>query len=82
MLDLDSAMAASHLEKFKARAVFQASALKISAERPNLKVLPVDLPDCPSACRIMTLTGRTLDPVSQLFIKTAREIARRLKKEE
>ena len=60
--------------------IFPASALVFSAERPKLKVLPVRLPLGRLPVGIMTLKGRTLSPVAQLFADTAREVAKLLAK--
>ena len=58
--------------------IFPASALIFSAERPTLKVLPVELPLGRLPVGMMTLKGRTLSPVAQLFVDTAREVAKPL----
>jgi DNA-binding transcriptional LysR family regulator len=58
--------------------IFPASALKFSAEPPNVKVLPVDLPLAGMSVGIITLKGRTLGPVARLFVEHAREAARPL----
>ena len=46
----------------------------------SLKVWPADLPIQPYPVGIVTLKGRTLNPVTQVFIECAREIARPLAK--
>jgi DNA-binding transcriptional LysR family regulator len=43
--------------------------------RFSLKKLPIELPIAPFAVAIMTLKNRTIGPVAQLFIDTAREVA-------
>jgi DNA-binding transcriptional LysR family regulator len=45
---------------------------------PLLKALPVKLPDVQRRVAILTLKNRTLSPLAELFIKTAREVAKRL----
>jgi DNA-binding transcriptional LysR family regulator len=45
-----------------------------------LKPLPVELPKIPRPVGIITLRNRTLTPLAQLFIETAREFARPLAK--
>lgn len=58
--------------------IFTTSALKFSTQRLELKVLPVELPATRFPNGIVTLKNRTLSPVAQLFIDTAREVARPL----
>jgi DNA-binding transcriptional LysR family regulator len=60
--------------------IFPTSALRFSTERPNLKVLPVELAIPRVAIAIVTLKSRTLSPVAQLFIRHAREVAKPLAK--
>ena len=60
--------------------IFMHSALRFPATRSELKVLPVELPMAPVPSGIVTLKKRTLSPVAQLFIDTAREIANPLAK--
>jgi DNA-binding transcriptional LysR family regulator len=48
--------------------------------RPELKVLPVELPMARLPVGIVTLKNRTISPVAQLFIDTAREVAKPLAK--
>ena len=50
--------------------------LRFSAERLQLKVLPVNLPIQPWAVGIVTLKSRMLSPVAQLFIDCARAVAK------
>jgi DNA-binding transcriptional LysR family regulator len=57
-------------------AIFPGSALK--TRRSEIKVLPVKLPMPPLPNGIVTLKGRTLSPVAQLFIDCAREVAKPL----
>jgi DNA-binding transcriptional LysR family regulator len=56
------------------------SVLRFSTRRPDLKVLPVKQPLSHMPVGIITLKNRTLSPVAQLFIDTAREIAKPLAK--
>jgi DNA-binding transcriptional LysR family regulator len=44
-------------------------------DRFALKKLPIELPIAPFAVAIVTLKNRTIGPVAQLFIDTAREVA-------
>ena len=46
--------------------------------RPELKVLPVELPVARMPVGIVTLKNRTLSPAAKLFIECAREIAKSL----
>jgi DNA-binding transcriptional LysR family regulator len=56
--------------------IFPTSALRFPAKRPELKVLPVNLPMARGPNGIVTLKNRTLGPVAQLFIDSAREVAK------
>ncbi len=56
--------------------IFPASALQFSARRPEIKVLPIELPVARLPIGIVTLKNRTLSPVARLFIEHAREIAK------
>jgi DNA-binding transcriptional LysR family regulator len=60
--------------------IFATSVLRFPAERPELKVLPIKLALDPVPVGIVTLKGRTLAPAAQLFIETARELAKPLPK--
>jgi DNA-binding transcriptional LysR family regulator len=60
--------------------IFPASTVRFPAQRPELKVLPVELPMTPVPTGIVTVKNRTLSPVARLFIDTAREVARSLTK--
>jgi DNA-binding transcriptional LysR family regulator len=55
------------------------SVLRFS-KRPDIKVLPVELQHAHVPIGIVTLKNRTLSPVAQLFIDTAREVAKPLAK--
>jgi DNA-binding transcriptional LysR family regulator len=46
----------------------------------SVKVLPVKVPVPPSPVGIATLKRRTINPVAQLFIEHAREVAKPLAK--
>ena len=52
------------------------SLLKLPANHPSLKALPVDLATRLRPTAIMTLKKRTLSPAAQLFIECAREVAK------
>jgi DNA-binding transcriptional LysR family regulator len=60
--------------------VFPASALRFPTRRTELKVLPVELPMARQPNGIVTLKNRALSPVAQLFIDSAREVAKPLAK--
>jgi DNA-binding transcriptional LysR family regulator len=60
--------------------IFPASAVRLPAQRPDLKVLPVEVPMAPVPNGIVTMKNRTLNPVGRLFIDTAREVAKLLTK--
>jgi len=55
-----------------------ASAMRFPARRPELRVLPVELPAARVPNGIVTLKDRTLSSVARLFIETAREAAKPL----
>jgi DNA-binding transcriptional LysR family regulator len=55
--------------------IFAASVLKFTNTRPDLKVLPVELPLAPIPTGVVTLATRSLSPVAQLFIAGARAVA-------
>src|SRR5215471_14796001 len=57
-----------------------ASTLKFPSRRPDLKVLPVELPKARVPVGIVTVKNRTLSPVAKLFIEHAREVAKSLAK--
>jgi DNA-binding transcriptional LysR family regulator len=62
-------------------AIFPASALKLPTSRPEIKILPVELPTARVPIAVITLKTRTLSPVAQLFIDCAREVAKPLSKQ-
>lgn len=69
---------AAMLETGPFLSLFPGSLLRFGAKRLALKVLPVNLPAVPSPVGIVTLKNRTLSPVTQLFIDSARKTARPL----
>ena len=56
--------------------ILPAVMLHFSAKRLGLRILPVDLPFKPWPVGIITLKNRTLNPVAQLFIESARKLAK------
>jgi DNA-binding transcriptional LysR family regulator len=60
--------------------IFATSVLRFPTLRPELKVLPVELPVPPMPVGIVTLKNRTLSSVAQLFIDSARAVAKPLAK--
>jgi DNA-binding transcriptional LysR family regulator len=60
--------------------IFPASALRFPARRPEIKVLPIELPMARLPTEIVTLKDRALSPGAQLFIDCAREVAKPLAK--
>ena len=56
--------------------IFPTSSLRFPTRRPELKVLPVELPMRRVPNGIITLKDRALSPVAELFIEHAREVAR------
>jgi len=60
--------------------IFPASAIRFSAQRSEIKVLPVELPMARVPIGVVTLENRTLSPVARLFIDTARQVAKPLVK--
>ena len=55
--------------------VLPASVLRFGAKRPGLKILPIELPIAPQPVGVIWLKNRMLNPVAQLFIDLARELA-------
>ena len=49
------------------------STIRFSGKYLPLKVLPVELP-APQPVKIITLKGRVLNPLAELFITSAREL--------
>jgi len=60
--------------------IFAASTWRFFIRRPELKVLPVELPMARVPSGIVTLKNRTLSPVAQLFVDSARKVAKPLAK--
>jgi DNA-binding transcriptional LysR family regulator len=60
--------------------IVPASPFRFSSTRSEIKVLPVELPFTRLPIGVMTLKNRTLSPATQLFINTAREVAKPLEK--
>ena len=60
--------------------ILPGSMLHFGASYLPLKVLPIELPIKPRPVGIVTLRNRTLNPVAQLFLDCAREVARPLAK--
>jgi len=58
--------------------IFPTSVLRFAARRADIKVLPIQLPMARVSLGVVTLKGRTLGPVAQLFINFAREVAKPL----
>ena len=52
------------------------SALWFPATHPRIRMVPVDLSLRPMPIGIFTLKNRTLSPAAQLFIDSAREVAK------
>jgi DNA-binding transcriptional LysR family regulator len=59
-------------------AIVPASIMRFPGTPGSIKVLPVDLPTTRRRIGIITLKNRTLSPLAQLFIKSARDIAKPL----
>ena len=60
--------------------IFTGSALRFSPHRWELRILPVKLSTARFSNGVVTLKNRTLSPVAQLFIDTARDVAKPLAK--
>jgi DNA-binding transcriptional LysR family regulator len=60
--------------------IFPASILRFPSRRPEIRILPVELPMARVPNGIVTLRNRTLSPVARLFIEHAREVAKPLAK--
>lgn len=58
--------------------IVSASALRLPARRRDIKVLPVELPVVRAPVGTVTLKRRKLSPIAQLFIESAREVAKLL----
>jgi DNA-binding transcriptional LysR family regulator len=53
-------------------------ALLLPDKHPSLKALPVEFPNAPRTTAILTLRNRTLSPLAELFIETARVVVKPL----
>lgn len=62
--------------------IFPASALKYPAKQPEIRVLPVELPIASVPNGMVTLKKRMLNPVVQLVMKHAREVAKTFARQE
>ena len=60
--------------------IFPVSALRFPTRRPELRVLPVEVPIACVPNGIVTLKNRTLSPVAHLFVDSARKVAKPLAK--
>jgi DNA-binding transcriptional LysR family regulator len=60
--------------------ILPASALRFPVVRPEIKVLPVELPTTHVPNGIVTMKNRTLSPVAQSLIDKSREVANALAK--
>jgi DNA-binding transcriptional LysR family regulator len=56
-------------------AVVPASIMKFPGKHASVKVLPIELPTTRRQIGIIALKNRTLSPLAQIFVETAREIA-------
>ena len=56
--------------------ILPASALKFSAMRRDIKILPLHLPKARGPTGTVTMKARALSPIAQLFIDGAREVAK------
>ena len=52
--------------------------LRVAAQGPTIKALPIDLPTTRRPIAVVTLKGRTVSPVAQAFIDCDREVAKSL----
>jgi DNA-binding transcriptional LysR family regulator len=73
-----ASLACALLPRGRAIGTLPASLLRLGANLPRHKVLPVDLPVPPWPVGIMTLKNRTVSPVVQLFIDCARQVVKPL----
>jgi DNA-binding transcriptional LysR family regulator len=75
-IQLNSAMLASG----RLLAMWPATVLRSGAKHRSTKILPVKLPNLPRPVGIITLKGKLISPVTQLFIDVARNVAKSLPK--
>jgi DNA-binding transcriptional LysR family regulator len=59
-------------------AVIAPSLLQSSARRASVKVLPVELPGTQQQIGVLTLKNRTLSPLAEVFIESARHVCKQL----
>lgn len=52
--------------------------LRMAAQSPAIKPLPIDLPTTRRPIAVVTLKNRTVSPVAQVFIDCAREVGKSL----
>jgi len=62
-------------------AIVPASIMKFPTRHPSIRTLPVDIPIARPQFGITTLKNRTLGPLAQLFIETAREVVKPLRRD-
>jgi DNA-binding transcriptional LysR family regulator len=60
--------------------IFANSILRFPSRRPEVRVLPINLPMAQVPIGILTLKGRSLSPAARLFIAHAQEVAKPLAK--
>jgi DNA-binding transcriptional LysR family regulator len=60
--------------------IFSTSVLRFCVRRPELKILPIELPFARIPIGVVTLKNRALSPVAHLFIEHARQVAKPLAK--
>jgi DNA-binding transcriptional LysR family regulator len=58
--------------------IVPASTLRFPAQRPEIRILPVELALARMPIGVFTLKNRTLTPTARLFIETARDVAKPL----
>src|SRR6266481_3615626 len=56
--------------------VLPRSMLQLGAQHPQVRILPIRLPEIAQPVELITLKNRTLSPTASLFIERAREIAK------
>jgi DNA-binding transcriptional LysR family regulator len=71
----------SLLESGRFLSIFPGSALRFPARRPEVRILPVELPRVRMPVGIVTLKRRTLSPVARLFVEHAHQVAKPLARE-
>ena len=53
-----------------------ASAMRFSGKRPDMKVLPINLPQAPAPVGFIRVKDRTLTPLAERFVDCARKVAK------